>query len=74
MHLMCCRWENGFEVEDVAMGNPNGKLAKRGKKVVVKYMGRLKSNGKVFDKNNNFSFRLGVGEVIKVGAGFGLRC
>ena len=37
----------------------------------VKYIGRLKSNNKVFDQtkgNKTFSFRLGVGEVIKVRA------
>ena len=42
-------------------------MAKPGKKVVVKYVGKLK-NGKVFDQttgNKTFSFRLGVGEVIK---------
>lgn len=36
--------------------------------MVVKYVGRLKSNGKVFDAtrgSKTFSFRLGVGEVIK---------
>jgi hypothetical protein len=33
----------------------------------MKYVGRLKSNGKVFDasKGAPFAFRLGVGEVIK---------
>ena len=33
----------------------------------MKYVGRLKSNGKVFDasKGAPFTFRLGVGEVIK---------
>eukprot|EP00195_Chlamydomonas_chlamydogama_P005861 CAMPEP_0202904994 /NCGR_PEP_ID=MMETSP1392-20130828/32009_1 /ASSEMBLY_ACC=CAM_ASM_000868 /TAXON_ID=225041 /ORGANISM="Chlamydomonas chlamydogama, Strain SAG 11-48b" /LENGTH=452 /DNA_ID=CAMNT_0049592893 /DNA_START=45 /DNA_END=1403 /DNA_ORIENTATION=- len=61
------RWENGFEIEEVKMGNANGKLAKAGKRVLVQYVGRLKSNGKVFDKSSGkpFSFRLGVGEVIK---------
>eukprot|EP00798_Chlamydomonas_sp_ICE-L_P016057 gene16057-22194_t len=61
------RWENGFEIEDVKMGPANGKLAKAGKKVSVQYVGKLKSNGKVFDKSGGraFSFRLGVGEVIK---------
>ncbi len=35
------------------------------------YVGRLKSNGKVFDssKGKPFVFRLGVGEVIKVRGG-----
>ena len=49
-------------------GRPDGKLAKAGKKVVMKYVGRLKSNGKVFDQtagSKTFAFRLGVGEVIK---------
>ena len=31
----------------------------------MKYVGKLQKNGRVFDSNNNFSFRLGVGEVIK---------
>ena len=33
----------------------------------MKYVGRLKSNGKVFDasKGAPFTFRLGIGEVIK---------
>lgn len=62
------RYPNGFEVEDVKKGRPDAKLAKAGKKVVVKYVGKLKSNGKIFDQtkgNRTFSFRLGVGEVIK---------
>ncbi|EFJ53031.1 hypothetical protein VOLCADRAFT_55081, partial [Volvox carteri f. nagariensis] len=54
-------------IEDVSFGNPHGKLAKPGQKVLVRYTGRLKSNGKVFDKSGQkpFQFRLGVGEVIK---------
>ncbi|KAG2490536.1 hypothetical protein HYH03_010930 [Edaphochlamys debaryana] len=58
---------NGFTVEDVALGPPHAKLAKPGNKVGVRYTGRLKSNGKVFDKSTGkpFQFRLGVGEVIK---------
>mmetsp|Transcript_9686 Transcript_9686/g.26201 ORF Transcript_9686/g.26201 Transcript_9686/m.26201 type:complete len:189 (-) Transcript_9686:250-816(-) len=62
------RWENGFEIEELAMGQPNGKLAKAGKKCMMKYVGRLKSTGKVFDQTQGkktFAFRLGVGEVIK---------
>ncbi|KAL3141962.1 hypothetical protein ABBQ32_004608 [Trebouxia sp. C0010 RCD-2024] len=61
------KWENGFQLERLAMGKPDGKLAKPGKKVVVRYRGSLQ-NGKVFDEtkgNKTFSFRLGVGEVIK---------
>jgi FK506-binding nuclear protein len=61
------RYANGFEVEDVVMGASTGKLAKPGKTVIVRYVGRLK-NGKVFDQTkgkSTFKFRLGVGEVIK---------
>ena len=49
-------------------GAPDGKVAKQGKRVQVRYTGRLQSNGKVFDKTKGsatFSFRLGVGEVIQ---------
>lgn len=49
-------------------GRPDGQLAKAGKKVVVRYVGRVKASGKVFDQtkgNATFGFRLGVGEVIK---------
>ena len=44
-------------------------LMQGGKRVQMKYVGRLASNGKVFDQtkgNKPFTFRLGVGEVIKV--------
>ena len=43
-------------------------MAKPGKKVVVQYVGQLASNGRIFDEtkgNSTFTFRLGVGEVIK---------
>jgi FK506-binding nuclear protein len=54
------KFENGFEIHSTKMGDPHGKLAKSGKKVSVKYVGRLK-NGKVFDKTDKkpFQFRLG---------------
>ena len=61
------RFANGFEIEDLKKGLPDGKLAKAGKKVFVKYVGKLK-NGTVFDRtkgNALFSFRAGVGEVVK---------
>lgn len=61
-------YPNGFVIETVAQGNAAGKLAKPGKKVVVKYVGKLVKTGKVFDQtkgNKTFTFRLGVGEVIK---------
>lgn len=55
------KWENGFQIERLHVGKADGKLAKPGKKVIVKYKGTL-SNGKVFDEtkgNKTFSFRLG---------------
>jgi len=56
---------NGLIVEDVSLGN--GQTVSPGRKIEVKYIGRLSSNGKVFDSSLNkpFSFRHGVGEVIK---------
>lgn len=60
------KWENGFQLERLAMGKPDGKLAKPGKKVVVRYRGSLQ-NGKVFDEtkgNKTFSFRLGESSLL----------
>ena len=85
---------NGLKIENVAMGQPDGKLAKAGKRVryllhssehkmvlfvcespivdrqayvqvKMKYVGRLASNGKVFDQTRGskaFSFRLGAAD------------
>ncbi|KAF9215280.1 peptidylprolyl isomerase fpr4 [Podila verticillata] len=56
---------NGLVIEDVKAGE--GARAKSGKKIGMRYIGRL-ANGKVFDKNTGgkpFSFNLGRGEVIK---------
>ena len=56
-----------MEIVNISMGKPNGAVAKSGKKVTMKYVGKLQS-GKIFDQtrgNATFSFRLGVGEVIK---------
>ncbi|KAI7818950.1 hypothetical protein BC939DRAFT_495611 [Gamsiella multidivaricata] len=56
---------NGLIIEDVKVGN--GARAKAGKKIGMRYIGRL-TNGKVFDKNTSgkpFQFNLGRGEVIK---------
>lgn len=41
-----------------------GKSPQSGKKVTVSYKGTL-TNGKVFDESPNFSFRIGVGAVIR---------
>ncbi|XP_074291415.1 peptidyl-prolyl cis-trans isomerase FKBP53-like [Silene latifolia] len=59
---------NGLIIEDVEMGKPSGRTASRGKKVSVRYIGKLKKGGKIFDSNTSgkpFKFRLGAGEVIK---------
>ncbi|XP_058178305.1 46 kDa FK506-binding nuclear protein [Anopheles ziemanni] len=58
--------QDGLVVEDLKVGT--GPEAKPGKKVMVYYEGRLKSNNKVFDSTNKgpgLKFALGRGEVIK---------
>jgi len=53
-------------MEDVLVGK--GPAAKNGKRVSVRYIGKLPKSGKVFDSNTKgapFKFRLGAGEVIK---------
>ena len=60
-------FKNGMEIVNIAMGKPGGKQAKPGKKILMKYVGKLQS-GKIFDQtrgNSTFTFRLGIGEVIK---------
>ena len=60
-------FKNGMEIVNLSMGRPDGKQAKPGKSVTMKYVGKLQS-GKIFDQtkgNATFRFRLGVGEVIK---------
>tara|TARA_B110000977_G_scaffold201484_1_gene296318 strand:+ start:6838 stop:7740 length:903 start_codon:yes stop_codon:yes gene_type:complete len=60
-------FKNGMEIVNLQMGKPDGKHAKPGKNVTMKYIGKLQS-GKIFDQtkgNATFRFRLGVGEVIK---------
>ena len=56
--------KNGMQYQDIVIGT--GKAPTPGRRVSVKYVGKL-TNGKIFDqtKGNPFSFRLGVGEVIK---------
>ncbi|KAK6926357.1 FKBP-type peptidyl-prolyl cis-trans isomerase domain [Dillenia turbinata] len=59
---------NGLVIEELAMGKPDGKRASPGKKVSVRYAGKLKKNGQIFDSNIGrapFKFRLGIGQVIK---------
>ncbi|MQL83957.1 hypothetical protein Taro_016458 [Colocasia esculenta] len=58
---------NGLVIEELSMGQPDGKRASPGKTVFVRYIGKLR-NGKIFDSNvgqRPFKFRLGVGQVIK---------
>ena len=56
----------GVTVDDKKLGT--GQAAKSGDRVSMRYIGKLKDNNKVFDSNKKgkpFSFKLGVGEVIK---------
>uniref|UniRef100_A0A1D1ZD78 peptidylprolyl isomerase n=1 Tax=Anthurium amnicola TaxID=1678845 RepID=A0A1D1ZD78_9ARAE len=58
---------NGLVIEELSMGQPDGKRASPGKTVFVRYVGKLR-DGKIFDSNvgqKPFKFRLGVGQVIK---------
>ncbi|OJD14615.1 hypothetical protein AJ78_05045 [Emergomyces pasteurianus Ep9510] len=55
----------GVKLDDKKLGT--GRVAKKGDKVSMRYIGKLE-NGKVFDANKKgppFSFKLGSGEVIK---------
>ncbi|KAL9278522.1 putative peptidylprolyl isomerase [Arabidopsis thaliana] len=59
---------DGLIVEELCMGNPNGKKAEPGKRVSVHYTGKLQGNGKIFDSTvgkSRYKFRLGAGKVIK---------
>ncbi|KAI3982626.1 hypothetical protein MKX01_031365 [Papaver californicum] len=61
-------FSNGLVIEELEMGKANAKKASPGNKVSMRYIGKLKSNGKIFDSNMRgppFEFRLGVGQVIK---------
>lgn len=57
----------GIQIEDVREGN--GKVAEKGDKVSVNYLGTLASNGQKFDssydRNEPFTFKLGSGQVIE---------
>lgn len=60
------RFESGLEIKYLKAGKPNGKVATAGRRVGMRYVGKL-ANGKQFDASGKrtFTFRLGVGEVIK---------
>lgn len=55
----------GILIEDLIVGT--GKEAESGKRIKMGYVGRLKSNNKMFDASGNrpFMFRLGRSEVIR---------
>ena len=48
------------------MGEPEGKLAKPGRKVVVKYQGKLEKTGKTFDESKGKGFNFRLGAVVKL--------
>nr|GMC55658.1 peptidyl-prolyl cis-trans isomerase FKBP43 [Ipomoea batatas] len=53
---------NGLTIEDLSMGEADGKVATPGRKVKVYYSGMLRENGQVFDSNigkTPYKFRLG---------------
>ncbi|KAG5626903.1 hypothetical protein H5410_012121 [Solanum commersonii] len=59
---------NGLIIEELAVGEPGGKLAAPGKKIKVHYTGKLKENGQIFYTNmgkSPYKFRLGDKDVIE---------
>ncbi|KAM6584665.1 hypothetical protein CsatB_011667 [Cannabis sativa] len=59
--------QNGLIIEELELGEPDGKVAVSGKRISVHYVGKLK-NGEVVDSNvdsDPYKFRLGVGKVIE---------
>lgn len=59
------RTVQGVLIEELAAGQ--GAQARPGRRIRVHYVGKLKSNGKIFDSSTKkpFTFRLGAGEVIR---------
>ncbi|KAF2807938.1 uncharacterized protein BDZ99DRAFT_391959 [Mytilinidion resinicola] len=56
----------GVTIDDKKLGK--GPAAKKGDRIGMRYIGKLAKDGKVFDSNKKgkpFTFKLGVGEVIK---------
>lgn len=57
----------GLVVEELDIGNPDGKVATSGKKVTIHYTGKLKEGGQVFDSTvgkDPLTFRLGKGHAL----------
>ncbi|XP_019189369.1 PREDICTED: peptidyl-prolyl cis-trans isomerase FKBP53-like [Ipomoea nil] len=58
---------NGLTIEDLSMGEADGKVATPGRKVKFYYTGMLRENGQVFDSNigkTPYKFRLGDKQII----------
>ena len=63
--MVCCQQVTPpFDISPTSNTSPLLSLP-AGKQVVMKYVGKLAANGRVFDQSKSFKFRLGVGEVIK---------
>lgn len=61
------RFSNGYIIENLHFGPETGDVTAPGKKVTIKYVGKLEG-GKVFDEtrgDKTFTFKYGAGEVIK---------
>ena len=59
---------DGVHIETIKASSETGggATATRGKRVRVHYIGKLSSNGRVFDSSSSpFGFKLGAGEVIR---------
>ncbi len=63
--------KQGVLIEEMVIG-PSNIIAKSGQRIKVHYVGRLKTNNKMFDSSlkKPFVFRLGRSEVIKVSSQF----
>ncbi|TXG51785.1 hypothetical protein EZV62_024309 [Acer yangbiense] len=59
---------DGLEIEELEIGKPYGKVAEIGKKISIRYIGKLKENGQEFNSNLDssrpYKFRLGDEEII----------
>jgi len=61
------RFSNGFVIENLSYGPEEGQTVTTGKRIAIKYEGRLK-DGTVFDQtrgDKTFTFTYGQGEVVK---------
>ncbi|KAI3428984.1 Peptidylprolyl isomerase [Psidium guajava] len=59
---------NGLMIEELEIGNPDGKVVAPGKKISVHYVGKFMDNGRVFDSTiggKPLKLHLGSGEVMK---------